>query len=339
MSLQALTQEAVRDALATLEADPPEDQEATGSRFATLEELQRNPDLLEPPECVLPRLAYRGRLSILAGPDKSGKSTLARHGTAALTRSRPFLGEPVGARHGRAVHLGLEEAVGDQVISLTELGATAGNVQLVVMAAPDLLGKVGALLEEWPADLVIVDSLQEYARVTGSIPDDGDAAGWATVVRPLVALARRFDVAVLILHHVRKSDGQYRGSTEIAAAADCLLELIPPGSSDPQNVRRIRGRARWPVEPFTVELSEGEYRMGGTGELSTEARVLIFVENNPRCSKRAVRGGVGGRAAAVDAALSTLVSRGAVENVGTGDRPAYVSAALQPGLEGVRNAS
>lgn len=242
----------------------------------------------------------------------------------------------MGARHNRVLLLGLEEALGDQVIGLTELGTAAGNVQLLIIGAPDLLGRTEALLEDWPVDLVVVDSLLEYARITGPIPDDGDSSGWAEVVRPLVALARRFDVAVLVLHHVRKSDGQYRGSTEIAAAADCLLELLPPGASDPPNQRRVRGRGRWPVEAFCLELAEGEYRIAGSGELPMEARVLIFVEANPGCSRRQIRAGVGGRATAVDSALDLLAARGAVTNTGTDTKPAYVAAALQPNLEGVR---
>ena len=63
---------------------------------------------------------------------------------------------------------------------------------------------------------MVVDSLQEYARVTiGAAPDDGDNAGWSAVIRPLVQLAREYDIAVVVLHHVRRSDGHFRGAGEL----------------------------------------------------------------------------------------------------------------------------
>ena len=64
--------------------------------FASMAELQARPELLAPPECVIPHFAYRGRLVILAGPDKSGKSTIMAHAMAALSRGTRFLGEEVG---------------------------------------------------------------------------------------------------------------------------------------------------------------------------------------------------------------------------------------------------
>jgi hypothetical protein len=217
---------------------------------------------------------------------------------------------------------------------LVEAGADPELLQLLVVPQPDLLKRMRALLTEWPADVVVVDSLSEYARVTmGIVPDDGDSAGWAAVVRPLVALAREHDCAVILLHHVRRSDGQYRGSSEIAAAADCLLELVPPGAGDDPNMRRIRGRARWTVEPFSVALVDGRYELAGGAALSIETRVLLFVEQNPGASLNAVRKGVGGRASAVDAAIGRLVNSGAIEDHGSGGRMNLYPASGQTAME------
>jgi hypothetical protein len=287
--------------------------------YATLADLLARPEILKPPECVVPRLAYRGRLVLLAGPDKSGKSTLLSHATAALSRMAPFLGGAVGARSGRVVWMGLEEAVGDAVRRLADLEADPTRVQLVIYAPRDLLDRTRALLAEWPADLLVIDSLTEYARTAcGSIPDDGDNAGWAAVVRPLVAVAREHDIAVVVLHHVRRSDGQFRGAGEIAAAADALLELVPPAAGEDPGMRRIRGRGRWPVEPFAVALRDGRYELAGGSELSVDARVLLHIEAAPGTSKTATRKAVGGRAAAVDAAINRLLDRGAIEDSANG---------------------
>ena len=289
--------------------------------FRTLAELLERPELLEPPRATVSRLAYRGRLLLFAGPDKSGKSTLYAHAIAALTRRRPFLGEGVRAEHGRAVLVGLEEAVSDAVRRLRELDADPDRVQLLVLRPPDLRGEIDRLLSEWPADLILIDSLQEYARVTaGTIPDDGDNAGWAAIVRPLVDVARDHDIAVVLLHHVRRSDGQYRGAGEIAAAADGLLEMQMPNPGEDPTLRRVRGRGRWPVEPFALSLRDGRYELAGGTELSLDAQVLLQVEMNPGISKNRLRQSIHGRASAIDAAISQLLGRGAVEDHGTDGR-------------------
>jgi energy-coupling factor transporter ATP-binding protein EcfA2 len=311
----------------------PDDEPPT---YALLADLLARPELLKPPECVVPRLAYRGRLVLLAGPDKSGKSTLLSHATAALTREAPFLGGAVGARSGRVIWMGLEEAVGDAVRRLAELEADPDRVQLVVCAPRDLLDQTRALLAEWPADLLVIDSLTEYARIAyGAIPDDGDNAGWAAVLRPLVGVAREHDVAVVVLHHVRRSDGQFRGAGEIAAAADALLELVPPTSGEDQTMRRIRGRGRWTVEPFAVALREGRYELAGGSELSVDVRVLLHIEANPGTSKAATRKAVGGRATVVDAAINRLLERGAIEDSANGRRGLWPASGQQEmGVDG-----
>jgi hypothetical protein len=311
------------------EANSSEDGART---FFSLAELQAQPGLLDPPQNVVPRLAYRGRLVILAGPDKSGKSTLLAHAAAALTNGQPFFGEPT--KPGRVVWLGLEEAVSDAVRRFVSLGANGERVQVLATPAHDLLIRLDALLNGWPADLVVVDSLQEYARVTcGTIPPDGDNAAWSGVVRPLVALARSRDVALDLLHHVRRVDGQYRGASEIAAAADAVLEIVLPVATEDQSVRRIRGRGRWNIERFTVALRDGAYELGGGGgELSIDARVLLFVENNPGASRTQIRKQVEGRAATIGAAINRLELEGAIENVGSERQAKYATPSGQESL-------
>jgi hypothetical protein len=173
------------------------------------------------------------------------------------------------------------------------------------------------LLAEWPADLVVVDSLMEYARVTlGSVPDNGDAGAWAAVVRPLVALARKHDTALVILHHVRRSDGRYLASNQIAASVDALFEMAMPGKSEDPRWRHLTGRGRWPIKPFTIALVEGQYELASGGTLSKDALVLLHVEQNPGCSLRDLRASVPGAPTAIRQAVDELLNRGAIINQG-----------------------
>jgi hypothetical protein len=284
--------------------------------FPLLRELLEQPELLLPPEQVIPRLAYRSRTTLHVAADKGGKSTLWAHAAAAYTRRASFLGEMVGP--GCVVWCGIEEAVGDAVRRFHELGADVDRMRVLSLVEPSLLGVLHALLEEWPADLVVVDSLAEYARVTeGRSPDDGDAAGWGTVVRPLVALGRKHDCAIGLLHHPRRSDGQYRGSGEIAASVDCLWEMLAPNPGEDPTMRRFRGRARWPVEDWSLRMVDGRFELGAGGVLSLDARILADVGEHPGTSRTAQHGRLGGRKATHLAAVGTLISRGALREQGS----------------------
>jgi len=297
--------------------------------FTTLAELYARPELLKPPQAIIPRIAYRGRMVGIAAPEKAGKSTLVGHAASALTKGRYFLGEKL--EPGRVVWVGLEEAPGDAVRRFMELDADGSRVQMVTSAPKNLLGAIRSLLAEWPADLLVVDSLQEYARITqGEGPKSGDASAWAAVVRPLVAVTREFDIAGQILHHTRRSDGKYRDSGEIGAAMDAMLEMYLPGTSENPNIRHIKGRGRWPIEPFDMALREGRYEMPQGGELSLDTLILIHVENNPGTSVAATRKAVQKQNQTVVATLNTLEARGAIVNRGTKERPRYH--APSPGL-------
>ena len=118
------------------------------------------------------------------------------------------------------------------------------------------------------------------------------------------------NTAVVLLHHPRRSDGQYRGSGEIAAALDCLLEMTLPNMGEDPTLRRFRGRARWPVENFALRMDDGRYVRGTSGSISPEARVLMDVGSNPGTSRAASFKRLGGRKQTHSAAVSRLVESG-----------------------------
>jgi hypothetical protein len=310
---------------------------AEGAVFVSLAQLMERPELLKPPPAVIPRLSHQGRTTLLVSPDKSGKTTLVAQAGAEASKRGQFLGEPIGANSGKVVWIGLEEALGDGVRRFHEFGAAPDNIMVVILQNPKLLEETRALLAVWPADLLILDSLTEYARVVrGTVPEDGDTSGWAGIIRPLVHLTREFPaLSSILLHHPRRSDGQYRGSGEIAAAVDCLLEMRPPKENEDPTTRHLTGRARWYVPPFDVRFHNGRYELTGGQELSLDARVIIHVEQNPGVSISELRRLVGGRAGIVDRTVSELVSRGVILDLGKKGQHAYHSAATDQPMMGL----
>jgi len=166
--------------------------------------------------------------------------------------------------------------------------------------------------------LVIVDTLSAFTERLGLRP--GNASDWTPVMGRFTRLCRDSNAALLLLHHGRKSDGTYRDSTAIGAGVDVLLEL----DEEDECTRRIRARARWPIETFSARLT-GTIDRGddplryelAAGEMSLEARVLQFIERNGGRSTRNVRDAVTGRSLEISAALGRLEATGAIRNDST----------------------
>lgn len=233
--------------------------------WLTLTELEERPELMAEPAEVVPRLVWRGRHTILAGLAKLGKSTIAAQAAVAATQAAPFLDGK--AANGRVVWVGVDEHLGDTVRRLRHFGAWGKRIRILTLppSGEDLLSALEQLLDEWPAELVVLDSLIEWTRrVSKDMPKDGDSAGWAQVVRPLTALAHTHDVGLLTLAHSRRADGRYRSSGEIAAATDVLYDMLGPrGRGKDTTVRRFEGVGRWDVGRWHARMVDGAYVFGG----------------------------------------------------------------------------
>ncbi len=285
------------------EPDPPH----PSLSLRTLEAILSDPDAMKEPEPVVPRLAWPGRVSLLAGREKLGKSTLAAAGAAAASSGRKFLGEPVKA--GPVLWVGLEEHLGDTARRFQTFGANPQRVHVLDrLAHPQR--DLAAAVEQTGAVLIVVDTLAAFSE--SMAPDPGSSTAWTPIMAKLTRLARDSGAAVLLLHHARKSDGKYRDSTAIGAGVDAVLELQP---GEEASIRKVEAKGRWMIEDCAVRLDGSCYTLAA-GELSVDARVLLFVENNPGCSMRQLREGVSGKATLTDAAASQLLARGALEDRG-----------------------
>jgi hypothetical protein len=296
--------------------------------FASLRSLQDSPSIMHAPIQVAHRLAYEARAIVLCAPDKAGKSSLLAAATAQVSRGRPFLGQPTCP--GAVLWAGLEEHTNDAVQRFVELDADPDRVDLVVTKPENLLERIALRIARRSYVLIALDSVAEYARLVsrGEPPSEGDTSGWSAIARPLVDLCHRSGVALTALHHVRR-DGEERGSTELFASFDAVWVMKRGTAEDLPSVRRLKGRSRRGIDdsPYAIRWDSGSYSLlGGAGELSVDARVLLHVEQNSGISTNKLRGLVGGRAAVVDAAVAELVRRGAIRRVDAG----WVSTSAAP---------
>lgn len=281
-------------------------------RLRTAREILEDPDARRTPATVAERLAWAGRVTMLAGREKSGKSTLLRWAVARRTcGDRVWSGPPVGEPLG-VLYYGQEVPV-DVAADLDRLGADLDRVHIADMRTftsrlPTLVRDVEALR---PA-LVVVDTLSTLTALMEL--DPGSAADWEPVMDRLGALAQQSDAALVLSHHARKSDGEYRDSTAIGAGVDCILELRR-APAEGESVRSVTARARsaLPTSGFRYALHDtgAAPRLELVdGSLSLEERVQRFVAHHEGCSQREVIGGVRGKDSEVRDGLKALCDDG-----------------------------
>jgi hypothetical protein len=300
-----------RPGVGSAEADPtPSAPPRISRRLST---ILADPAALEPPVVVVPRLAWRGRTTLLAAREKAGKSTMATAAAAAVTRKALWLGDPTP--RGVVLWVALEEHVSDVASRLNEWKADAECVYVIdsLAGVEDPMGALHGETRTVAPTLVVVDTLSAFVDAIGSRPDPGSSTAWTPIMTGLTRIARDTDAAVLIVHHARRSDGAYRDSSAIGAGVDAIVEMADGPDAD---VRALRIRARWREGDYSVRLVGTEYKFA-SGELSLDARVLLHVKGHPGCSQREVRDGVGSRTRDVVAAVRRLLESGAMEDRGT----------------------
>ena len=180
-----------------------------------------------------------------------------------------------------------------------------------------------AICETEP-DLVVIDSLAAYVELAA--PASGEASSWKALLGPLTRLARKYNMAfVIILHSNKGKDAEYRDSTAIGAEMDMLIEMR---EGDVPGVRIFNPKGRWRVDLFSViyEEQEGDvppsFRLAH-GELAVDQKILLFLKANPGSTKRAIRDGVGGRSTDVDGAIFHLLKSKRIEDKGDDRRSEF----------------
>ncbi len=282
-----------------------------------LADILTDPGVLEAPRAVAPRIAWAGRVTLLAAREKSGKSTLATAAAAAVSRGDEFLGEQV--EQGRVLWVGLEEHLADLSRRFVAFEANAEEILLLEHVDEPIDDLRRAVVEVTPT-LVVIDSLATFVSLLG--PDSGSSAHWVPVMTGITGIARESGTALLALHHARRSDGRFRDSSAIAAGVDVVFEM----EEHDAGVREVRARGRFPVDDFRVALRPSlvpHYELLDDGlTLPLEERVYRFVMGNPGASMRAVRDGVDGRASDIDRIARKLLRRGVFRDEGSKRRRA-----------------
>lgn len=227
--------------------------------FVWLDELASLPHMLEPPKVVIPRIALSGRVTLLAAAEKVGKSTLMGQAIAALTTGDTFLGRPCLA--GKAVWMGLDEPITDCAIRLVDHGAIQQKIA-IVEDRPSW-HELYDILDATRPSVLVIDTLTEWA--VGQVGDLNSAQHWTPFLKTMRDhIARKRDIAIVLLHHMTKQGRGYADSRAIGAGVDIILEMDRHESDENQRIVRYRGRGVGSGS-FRMDFVQQKYQLTGSG--------------------------------------------------------------------------
>lgn len=278
----------------------------TGPVYYQLRDLLEKPELLRPPPVVVPRLAWEGRVTLLAAPEKAGKSTLLGQACAALAEGAEFLGDPV--EQGTVLWYALDEPLSDVV---RRLGGYGAHDNIVISQERPSPPQLEAAIREHNARAVVADTLIEF--VAGVVADLNQAAQWQPVLRFLRVVMQRTGAACVLVHHANKTTKGYRDSSQIGAGVDAIIEMYE--AEEDRAVRRFRTRGRMPMEDFRLRFIGERYELE-EGALPLEVRVYRVIDSSPGIGMRQLRRAVTGKGAAIAATVAELIQAGAVRDEG-----------------------
>lgn len=284
-----------------------------------------NTEFLRTPEIVIPSLVVEGRVSLLSGREKIGKSTLAAGAASAASRGSEVFGRPVHDRI-RSLWYACDEHVSDAVRRFSTMGAAEDGI--VINAAPrtadELLSAITHDLDAFPdIGVVWVDTLSRI--FAGSGVDQNSSREVEPVLAQLVDYLHDQNIAGVFLYHTGKGGREYRGSTAIGATVDDVLTLRRRGHVEEddfddddrddgrrllvQDGRNLRGRVH-------LTFSEGVYRLYDETHPPHE-RIMETLRDHGSATGRAELTKLAGvRKSAGLRAITELIAEGSVIETG-----------------------
>lgn len=320
-------------------------------------ELLKNPDLLKPPEPVVPGLAWKGRITLVAAAEGLGKSTLFAAAAAAVTLGSRFLMDPECERkqhpmktcacfepcaQGAVVWVLVEEHANDFVIrAVTYDPERKGVDQLFLLDRPsEALAELRASVAAKTPRLVIIDTLHAWAGPLVEHTSQSD--DWQTIMATLDDIARQDNApALLMAAQAVKGTGDYRDSSAIGHGVDVVMTL-KKFANDELTRELVVKKARWTVAKTTyTRAADGSLRKIGNKQDDTaaataiklqriESNILAYVascvDQGATQAKIEVAEGIGGSAADRRAACARLLAANRLTREAAG-RPYFVASA------------
>jgi AAA domain/Toprim-like len=191
-------------------------------------------ELPPPIPWVIDGLAVRGCLTLLTGREGEGKSLLAASLAGAVAAGESLAG--MDCLQGTALVVDAENGEHEIHRRIHSLGLPTTGVEVVEADGFHLsrnLDELIDLIRDVRPLFVVLDSF----RSLWPGGDENDPAAAAAVLDPLRNALRAEGAAGLLLHHLAKGAGDYRGSTAIGASVELGFKLTR-APDDPEKADR-----------------------------------------------------------------------------------------------------
>lgn len=233
-----------------------------------LSDLSKND---EPIDWIWDGYVAKGHQTLLSALWKAGKTVLIAHLLKALQNDGSLAGQNT---HKCKVLILSEESGRMWARRRDEDGITLPvwilprpiRQKLFYREWVSLLEQMAQFCEQNEIELFIIDTLSAF----WSVDNENDAARVSAALLPINHLLEK-DIAVLSVHHFRKSGGDEgtasRGSGQIGAAVDIMIEFSRLNSSDPNSTQRVlRTYSRFDEtqKEIVINYVDGEYQTVGT---------------------------------------------------------------------------
>lgn len=262
-------------------------QKSSNSTFISIEEIQAKE--LEMPQCFIQDLIYEGVI-ILAGKPKLGKSWLMLELVQAVASGGFFLGKVPVLKGGDVLYCALEdnERTLKNRLSYFDFENVRNRIDFAVGGKINRVDNGGIeQLSQWCKSvqnprLIIIDTMKMLKPQTKQVGYESDYDG----VQPYRKLVDQFGVAILLVHHTRKSEAlndpldAISGSVGLSGGVDTLMVL---NRARHENAARLFVTGRLMQESdIALKFDAGHWEYLGDGWLADanalEVKILEIVK-------------------------------------------------------------
>jgi hypothetical protein len=226
---------------------------ASVARLLTVDDLAGLPA----PSFLLEHVLQARAHNVVFGPSGSGKTFAALDWNLCIATGRPWFGQEV--EQGPVVYIAAEGAMGlfgrikawqvaHDVAEVKDFYVFPEAVNFYADQADALTAAIDALEE--PPVLITVDTV---ARCMAG-GDENAARDMGLFIERVDALRRRYEAAVLLIHHTGKNGELERGSSALRGAADTMVSLKPDGAGLKLTCEKQKDSA--PFDPWYLHLTE-----------------------------------------------------------------------------------
>jgi hypothetical protein len=240
----------------------------------------------EKTEWIWENYLAKRRVTLFSALPKAGKSTFLRSLFLAINREEEFVGQPTKKCNILVLSEESDEEWADsrEGVEDEDLGKTYVWIR-PTRSIPNSKGweknidEISLACKELKIDLVVLDTITTF----WSVEDENDASKVKRALVPLFKLTEDDGVALMLVHHFRKSGGNEgtaaRGSGALAGYVDVLMELRRHEDGMP-NQRKIKtsGRGVQETELVIELMDDGTYKtLGEPWIVSKTARLTKII--------------------------------------------------------------